>query len=72
MNQLGRVLLLVVFMLPCAAMAQTVSERLACKGDFQKLCPGVKPGEGRPFACLAKHKNELSPACLKVIEAHAK
>jgi hypothetical protein len=54
------------------AMAQTVAEKLACKGDFQKLCPGVKPGDGRPFACLAEQKEKLSPACAKVIAAHTK
>jgi hypothetical protein len=54
------------------AMAQTMAEKLACKADFQKLCPGVKPGGGRPFACLAKQKDKLSPDCAKVIAAHTK
>jgi hypothetical protein len=54
------------------AMAQTMAEKLACKADFQKLCPGVKPGDGRPFACLAEHKDKLSPSCAKVIAAHKK
>jgi len=53
-------------------MAQTMAEKLACKADFQKLCPGVKPGDGRPFACLAEHKDKLSPSCAKVIAAHKK
>jgi hypothetical protein len=54
------------------AMAQTMAEKLACKADFEKLCPGVQPGGGRPFACLAKQKDKLSPDCAKVIAAHEK
>jgi hypothetical protein len=54
------------------AMAQTMAEKLACKADFEKLCPGVEPGGGRPFACLAKQKDKLSPSCAKVIAAHTK
>ncbi len=72
MKPIAYALLLAFSLLPAAAMAQTASERLACKADFKKLCPGVKTGDGRPFACLAEHKAELSEACLKVIEAHQK
>lgn len=35
----------------------------ACKGDVQKFCKGVKPGEGRILKCLMQHKAELSPVC---------
>lgn len=59
-------------MLAPAALAQTAAERAACQDDFKKLCPGVMPGGGRPLACLAKQKEKLSPACLKVVETHAK
>jgi hypothetical protein len=37
--------------------------KAACKADAQKLCPGVKPGEGRIAACLKEHRAEVSPAC---------
>jgi len=52
-------------------LAQTMAERQACQSDFSKYCPGVKPGGGRIIGCLAKQKDKLSPACLKVVEAHS-
>ena len=51
--------------------AQTMAKRQAGQGDFAKYCPGVKPGGGRVIACLGKQKDKLSPACLKVVEAHS-
>ncbi len=35
----------------------------ACKGDIEKLCPNVQPGEGRIMACLKEHKSEVSKDC---------
>ena len=35
----------------------------ACRGDAQKLCKDVKPGEGRILECLKQHQGELSPGC---------
>ena len=35
----------------------------ACRGDVEKLCPGVQPGEGRVMACLKEHKSEVSKEC---------
>jgi len=66
--------LLVLVALVCAsasATAQTAEQRAACSGDFQKLCPGVVPGGGRPFECLSKQKDKLSDACRKVIDSQA-
>ncbi|MBY0380707.1 MAG: cysteine rich repeat-containing protein [Xanthobacteraceae bacterium] len=53
-----------------AAYAQTADERAACQDDFKKFCPNVMPGGGRIIACLAQHKEKLSPACMKVVESH--
>ena len=37
--------------------------RKACMADYRKLCPGVRPGEGRVVACFEEHMRELSPGC---------
>lgn len=38
-----------------------------CKGDINRLCKGVKPGEGRFMACLKNKINQLSPNCKSII-----
>jgi Cysteine rich repeat len=35
----------------------------ACKADREKLCPGMKPGDGQLGACLKQHEAEFSPEC---------
>jgi hypothetical protein len=56
------------------AMAQqlTAAQRDACGGDFEKFCKGTAPGGGRIIACLAKHNDQLTPACQKVLTAAEK
>ncbi len=34
-----------------------------CKGDLQKFCADVKPGQGRGLACLNKHDKDVSQPC---------
>ena len=34
-----------------------------CKGDLQKFCADVKPGQGRGLACLDKHDKDVSAQC---------
>jgi hypothetical protein len=34
-----------------------------CKGDLQKFCASVMPGEGRGLACLEKNAKDVTPAC---------
>lgn len=40
-------------------------EKLAdtCKGDAERFCKNVEPGEGRILRCLFIHKDSLSPEC---------
>jgi hypothetical protein len=42
----------------------------ACHADVQRLCAGVKPGEGRIRACVHQHQQELSPGCKTAISNH--
>jgi hypothetical protein len=41
----------------------------ACRGDAQRLCPGVKPGEGRIGQCMRQRMQEVSPQCLEAVRA---
>jgi len=34
-----------------------------CQEDVQRLCPDVKPGQGRMARCLNQNEADLSPAC---------
>jgi hypothetical protein len=34
-----------------------------CRGDYDRLCAGVRPGGGRVLACLQNHASQLSAAC---------
>lgn len=50
------------------------SHERPCKADFEKFCKDVK-GRGQKLACLAEHKDELSPACkakATSVKEHAK
>lgn len=37
----------------------------ACKGDVEKLCSDVTPGEGRIMSCFDAKSDQLSPGCKK-------
>jgi hypothetical protein len=43
-----------------AALKFAASE---CKGDLEKYCASVKPGQGRGLACLNKNEKDLAPGC---------
>lgn len=52
-----------------AQQTDNAAARQACMGDYRRLCAGVRPGEGRPVACLEQHARELSPGCWQEIQA---
>ena len=39
-----------------------------CRGDIEKLCGKVQPGQGRIAACLAASKASISQNCSQAIE----
>lgn len=39
-----------------------------CKADARSLCPGVKPGRGRLYACLKFNEEQLTIACKQQME----
>jgi cysteine rich repeat protein len=41
--------------------------RRACGGDFRAYCQGVGLGGGRALACLADHRESLSPPCREAL-----
>ena len=41
----------------------------ACRGDVERACAGVAPGEGRVHACLRDHRAALAPACASEVAA---
>jgi hypothetical protein len=44
----------------------------ACKADREKLCPGLKSGDGKLGPCMKEHAAELSPECIAAAEAGKK
>ncbi len=59
------------FLILCtAASAQTPPTaapasggREACKAAIEKICPGVKPGDGRIKACLKQNNTSIEQVC---------
>ena len=39
----------------------------ACKADAEKLCQGIRPGQGRIANCLIEKKDQVSPGCRQAI-----
>ncbi len=43
-----------------------------CEEEIKRLCPDIKPGDGRIAECVRQHEKELSPQCRKKHEATEK
>lgn len=41
----------------------------ACKAEIEKLCPGMKPGDGKYGQCLVDHQKDFSLPCKKYADA---
>ena len=48
---------------------QAAMMRGACGGDFRAFCSGIRLGGGRALACLADHRESLSPPCRDAMAA---
>ena len=46
-----------------AAKARWDKFMQACKGDIEKACKTIPPGQGRVLSCLKGREADLSPAC---------
>ena len=54
---------------PALAQDFMAEQRAACRGDYNKFCPGTRPGGGRVLACLSKQYDALSESCKRVVDA---
>lgn len=58
---------------PALAQAQTNAPdpamRRACMQDVRRLCPGIRPGDGRLAQCMESKSDQLSSGCRQAIEA---
>lgn len=41
-----------------------------CRADFERLCPGTPPGQGRGLTCLLEKRTEISRECSDALSAH--
>jgi len=46
-----------------AAKARFDKFMQACKGDIEKACKTIPPGQGRVLSCLKGRESQLSPEC---------
>ena len=68
-------LVLAVFLVSSAAMAQTYPEQntpedRACRGDARRFCKDDIPDQFKVGSCLQAHQDKLTRACKTVLEGH--
>ncbi len=54
-----------------AATGPVLAKDNACKAEIAKLCPDMKPGDGKYGQCLVDHQNDFSSQCKKYADAAA-
>ena len=57
------------FFITPLALGQPVEPGKPCAADVQKLCPGVKAGNGAILACLEPKQDQISQACKEAVKA---
>ncbi|MEO8668862.1 MAG: cysteine rich repeat-containing protein [Bauldia sp.] len=76
MSKAALLMLVLTMLAPGLASAEgepgTPQERAACRADVRKFCQAVKPGSGNAafLTCLVERRNDISPACLTVLQNH--
>ena len=59
-----------VFTASVPAFAQDqAAVRAACQTDFEKNCPGIRPGGGRLLACMREKEASFSDSCKNALKA---
>lgn len=62
-----------LFSTVCRAEVHAVIEQRGrftrlCKESAESLCPGIKPGKGRLYACLKFNEERVAPPCKTQLE----
>ena len=47
------------------------AQKAGCEAEIAKLCPEMKPGDGKYGQCLIDHQKDLSSGCKKYADAAA-
>jgi hypothetical protein len=70
-NRIPALLLFSMGLFSLAAFSPTAhAQQLEyCKADAERLCKGVKLGDGRMLDCLKTHENDLTVGCAKELKA---
>lgn len=51
------------------SMSQKLQIRNDCGADIQKLCPGMRAGDGKLMGCIQSKKEQLSKTCSDTLAA---
>jgi orotidine-5'-phosphate decarboxylase len=49
------------------SISQKLQIREDCGEDFQRLCPGLRPGGGQLMGCVQSKRDQLSKACSETL-----